>query len=396
MKTIDLLVTGATGFVGRRFCQYLIDQRYHQKINIVFSARNLKKLKSFFPNIEKTCPQISLIELDLLEEGNVSELVKKTKIVTNFAGPFDLFAEQVVRFCAEHGSHYIDITGEIQFARRMIEKYDKIARSSGATIVPFCGFDSIPSDLGVILSIKKLKEKFNTQVKSVDIIYSSKGGFNGGTIASAINIANKLNPIELLNNNFLIPEKNSEITHPRKVRFIKEKDLWVTPFFMEPVNNKVIYRSKHLFQNNQSAYEYDENFNYQESMAITKNFSKFSSLFANKTINTFEYLCSKKWGQKVITRLAPAPGEGPSEAMIADGFFKAKVIARDSKNQHVEIDIIGKGDPGNKCTANLMLSCLDILIEEKNLPKGLQTPASAFGLKLVNTMSLHEFSFKGI
>ena len=210
------------------------------------------------------------------------------------------------------------------------------------------------------------------------------------------NISNQLTPIELLDNNYLIPNEESDITAVKKIRYIKENKSWVSPFFMEPINKKVVYRSKHLLESNGSPYQYDEHFTYQESMSISNKGSKLSSYLTGTALNTFEYLFSKKWGQKVISTFAPAPGEGPSETQINKGHFDVHIIAKDNQDQSVELNIIGHGDPSNKCTANLMLSCLDILIQKEPTPAGFQTPASAFGPSLVDKMNQHNFSFKGI
>ena len=57
----------------------------------------------------------------------------------------------LVGACAAAGTHYADLTGEVLFVRRSIDALRRPARATGARIVHSCGFDSMPSDLGVLL-----------------------------------------------------------------------------------------------------------------------------------------------------------------------------------------------------------------------------------------------------
>jgi short subunit dehydrogenase-like uncharacterized protein len=52
-------------------------------------------------------------------------------------------------------TNYCDITGETQWIRRIIDKYHSIAKEKHIKIVNSCGFDSVPSDMGVYLFSKK-------------------------------------------------------------------------------------------------------------------------------------------------------------------------------------------------------------------------------------------------
>lgn len=122
-------------------------------------------------------------------------MVQTTKTVITTTGPFDRYGSDLVKFCAgicfftipftkdfiENGTNYADITGETDWVRKMIDRYDDIARESGARIVSFCGHDCIPWDLIVLECASALKKKGEklTEIKLFDEILA---GPSGGTL----------------------------------------------------------------------------------------------------------------------------------------------------------------------------------------------------------------------
>ena len=86
--------------------------------------------------------------------------------------------------------------------------------------------------------------------------------------------------------------------------------------------------------------------------------------------------------RKVLDRLLPDPGEGPSEQAREKGFFKIDVHARTSSGAHVICRIDAPGDPGYKATAVMLgESALALALDEERLPAmaGVLTPATAMG-----------------
>ncbi len=61
-----------------------------------------------------------------------------------------------------HGTHYCDITGEVDWVREMIDQFDDVAKVSGARIVSLCGHDCVPWDLTVLQCANHLKKKGDT------------------------------------------------------------------------------------------------------------------------------------------------------------------------------------------------------------------------------------------
>ena len=382
-----LLVIGATGFVGRRFCQQLIDQKYQDRFDITFTARNEQKFHSLFPDFQNQ--SIRFETLDNYDKKEVEKVIAGKFVVCNFAGPFAKFAPNVVEACANHGVHYLDITGEINFAKEMILKHQEKAIETGACIVPFAGFDSVPSDLAVYISLKKINEK-NELLQSVHTIYKAKGGINGGTIASALNISSSLTKEDLFNLHYLCPKERPFfpplLESPRK----NSSGQHVAPFFMEPINNKVVYRTKSL--SNHTGYA--KNFIYLESMYVSKKFSFITSNMAKASLLATNYLMSTPKLTPLIKPLLPAPGQGPSEDQIKNGFFQTEVNATSDKGTKISFYIEGVGDPGNQMTVNLVLLCLESLSKKSSHTAGFQTPVTAFGDDLIEFANLFNLKIK--
>ena len=92
-----------------------------------------------------------------------------------------------IRSCAQAGTHYSDLTGEVLFVRDSVESLHDLASSSGARIVHSCGYDSVPSDLGVLLLHDKAATEGAGELTDTVLKASMKGGLSGGTIDSARN-----------------------------------------------------------------------------------------------------------------------------------------------------------------------------------------------------------------
>jgi short subunit dehydrogenase-like uncharacterized protein len=58
-----------------------------------------------------------------------------------------MYGEHVFRACAENGTHYLDCTGEAPWVYKMIKKYEKAAKTTGAIMIPQIGIESAPSDM---------------------------------------------------------------------------------------------------------------------------------------------------------------------------------------------------------------------------------------------------------
>jgi short subunit dehydrogenase-like uncharacterized protein len=146
----DLIVFGATSFVGQILTRYLFAQfGAHDGLRWALAGRSEQKLQRLRSSLGPKGARLPLVVADAADADALGALCGQTRVVVSTVGPYALYGEPLVKACAETGTDYCDLTGEVHWIRRMIHAHEKAARKSGARIVHSCGFDSIPSDLGV-------------------------------------------------------------------------------------------------------------------------------------------------------------------------------------------------------------------------------------------------------
>ncbi len=80
--------------------------------------------------------------------------------------------------------------------REIASRYHESAAANGTCIVPACGFDSIPSDLGVWLMARHVRETLGAECAEVRSYFQFDAGLNGGTVASLLNMLESRRPAE--------------------------------------------------------------------------------------------------------------------------------------------------------------------------------------------------------
>lgn len=97
-------------------------------------------------------------------------MVKKTKLLISTIGPYSVHGEFAFKACAENGTHYLDVTGELPWVARMIHKYEDTAKKSGSIMIPQIGVESAPADLVTYSLARFIKQEFQAKVK--DVVFS--------------------------------------------------------------------------------------------------------------------------------------------------------------------------------------------------------------------------------
>lgn len=383
-KNFDLVIYGATGFTGRLAAQYLMTERCRD-LRVAIAGRDEKKLKA----IQQSCaikPEILIA--DSSQPESIKNMVKQTRVILNFAGPFSLYGEPVVAACAEYGVHYLDITGETPFIHDMIIRYQDAALASGACLIPFSGFDSIPADLTVYLALKTAR----MPIKALCLYYQIKGGFNGGTLASALYMAEHADKKILRNPNSLILDSSwprppsSSSLKPQYEPLLKR---WTAPFFMNAINRAVVRRSAWLRKDAHP-------FQYQERIVMSKRFGYIKAWLTIVMLAGFQFLSNCSFGRNLLKRIGPKPGEGPSKEVCQQGFFRGRLVGRSQNTAPLMISMEREGDPGNEITVALACESALLAVENAFLSqrKGFLTPTTAFGEHLVKRLEKAGFKFK--
>lgn len=388
-RSYDVVLYGATGFVGRQTVAYFANYKTLPKgFKWAVAGRTERKLKEVLEQCGVSDAGVLVAEAHNADAMDV--LARSAKVVLSTAGPFALYGSTLVDACVRHGTHYVDITGETPWVRGLIDRHHVQAQSTGAKIIPMCGFDSIPSDLSAFLAQEAMQKKFSEPCVSVKTAFSVRGGFNGGTLASALNMVSEgkagiaADPF-LLNPPGTLPDVISSHTDVIFPRRDSDFSAWLGPFFMAIANTRVVRRSAALLG-------YGKDFSYQEFMRFGRGPVAASASAVVSAGSFFTPLALKSGAVlSLVNKLVPPPGSGPSEKSMNNGSFRCQWVGKSASGHVVRGLVADKGDPGNRATTKMVCeAALALALQVKDLPGGsmggILTPASGLGQVLVDRL----------
>lgn len=397
-KSFDIVVFGATSFVGQILCRYLME-RYGVggEVNWAIAGRSEPKLVTFKADLGPGATDLPIITADAGDEVSLKAMCDQTRTVVSTVGPYALYGEPLVKVCVNEGVDYCDLTGEVQWISQMIQRYEARAKETGARIVHCCGFDSIPSDLGVFFLQQQAQAQFGEACPTVKMrVRAAKGEFSGGTVASMVNVAREAasNPAlrkELANPYSLCP---SDFRPARRQHTVKAAEFdddfgaWTAPFVMGAINTRVVHRSNAL----QHA-AYGKEFGYDEAMLTGKGLKgRAAALGIAVGMGGFLVATTIKPARWALERFVlPKPGEGPSPKAQEEGFFDLRFVGISTNGELIRTKVTGDRDPGYGSTGKMLgeaAMCLAFDIDkEARQPGGFWTPASLFGQKAIDRLT---------
>jgi short subunit dehydrogenase-like uncharacterized protein len=401
----DVVVYGASSFVGQIIVRYML-QRFpvgkRSGLKWAIAGRSASKLSAV--QIEYGAEKIPMLLADAEDEPALRDLMAQTKVVLSTVGPYADYGETLVKVVAEMGKSYVDLTGEPQFVSRMLQRYGEIAANSGARIVHCCGFDSVPSDLGVWYLQSCAREQFGQECTDVKLrVRALKGGMSGGTAASLLNVIKQAAQDQALRRELadpysLCPKSAARVRQrtPRGATYDRQFKSWTAPFIMAAINTRVVLRShalKHLTTTTKRTKPTAPApaLKYEEAMLTGRGIAgRIKALGLAIGIAGFGLAAVLPPSRMVLNRLLPAPGEGPSEAEQHAGFYIMRLLGTTVDGQTVSIEVRGDQDPGYGSTAKIISEAAACLALDK-LPDltGFHTPASLLGGALLKRLQAH-------
>ena len=171
-RDFDLTLYGATGFTGRQTVSYVMDHAI-PGLRWAIAGRNERKLATLMEDLGLP-GDVGLIQAETRDQAAIDRMTRRTRVLLNTAGPFALHGEPVVASCVRNLTDYVDITGETTWVRDMIDRYHEMASSHGVKIVPFCGFDSVPSDLGALVVVHAFR-RLGQACREVKAFFTTSG-----------------------------------------------------------------------------------------------------------------------------------------------------------------------------------------------------------------------------
>lgn len=386
-RPYDVVLYGATGFVGRQTVAYFA--AHAQGVRWALAGRSAGKLEKVRQVCGPGASSAGIIVADAADRKALDALAAQASVVLSTAGPFALYGSELVAACVGQRTHYVDITGETPWVRGLIERHHAQAARDGTRIIPCCGFDSVPSDLGAWLVAEAIWQQHGEPCVSVKACHSMRGGLNGGTLASALN-AVETGQDRLLADPFLlnpagtVPRDIAQHADPIAPHRDADFNAWVGPFVMGPVNTRVVRRTAALLgERGDQAYGTD--FSYQEYMRFGRGpLGAAAAVGISIGMGAGQVAIHFKPVRAMARAVAVAPGEGPSERTMDGGSFRCELIGRSASGKVMRGRVAGDGDPGNRATTKFVCeAALALALQLPSLPGGrgggVLTPASGLG-----------------
>ena len=390
-KEFDIIILGATGFTGRLVAEYLF-KKYgvNDSIKWAMGGRNQTKLEQV--RAEVADESVPLVVADSMDEASLNAMLKRTKVMCTTVGPYAKYGSKLVAACVANKVDYCDLTGEVQWIRQMIDANHEAAKANGTKIVHTCGFDSIPSDMGVYFTQKAAKAKTGLPSNQIKMrVKAFKGEMSGGTVASLNNVLEEAQKDKsiyeiLLNPYGLNPE--GERSGPDKkdlqsVVYDKPIKSWIYPFVMASINTKVVRRSNALMD-----YAYGKDFLYDEAVMSGDGIGgRFKGLASAATMGIVMMAKPGSLLKKGVDMVLPKPGEGPNKEKRENGFYNLRFYATLDDNSTLVTKVTGDMDPGYGSTSKMLAESAFCLAKD-NLPAigGALTPSTAMGDALLKRL----------
>jgi short subunit dehydrogenase-like uncharacterized protein len=367
----DIVVFGATGFVGRLVADYLAGHA-PQHVTIALAGRSERKLEQVRAQLGARASAWPLIVADSADAAALQRMAAQARVVASTVGPYRTDGLKLVDACIAEGTHYIDLTGEILFTHASLTRHDE-AKRNAVRIVHSCGFDSIPSDLGVFLLHEHVGDLGDTTL----VVAALKGGPSGGTLASMKGQIDEATADKAARRIVFDPYSLGGSGPPTRdvAKVARHKQLgWIGPFVMATYNTRIVRRSHSILG-------YGPAFTYRE---VSRYKDPFTALGVTAGLGALATGLAFPPTRKLLDKVLPDPGEGPGEDARRSGFFRMEIHANGHK-----ATVAAKGDPGYAATAVMMgESALTLALDHDRLPPhtGVLTPATALGTPLVERL----------
>ncbi|MFJ9543640.1 saccharopine dehydrogenase family protein [Streptomyces sp. NPDC101225] len=379
-RPYDIVLFGATGFVGELTAEYLAA---HAPDGLRWavagrSASKLERLRERLPGGGK----IGVLRADVSDPDALRELAGQARVLATTVGPYITYGEDLVAACADSGTDYLDLCGEPEFVDLTYVRHDARARETGARLVHACGYDSVPHDLGAYFTVKQLPEGVPL---TVDGYVTADATFSGGTFASALGQFARVRPM-------LAAERDRRRHEPRLVgrraaaptaapKFAKEVGAWALP--LPTIDPQIVHRSAKALE------RYGPDFRYRHYAAVRRLPVALAGVAAVGGLFTAAQLPpARRW---LSDRLRP--GEGPDADKRAKSWFKVRFVG-EGGGRRVFTEVAG-GDPGYGETAKMFAeSALSLAFDDLPPTAGQVTTAAAMGDALTDRLRAAGITFR--
>jgi short subunit dehydrogenase-like uncharacterized protein len=390
-RDLDVVVFGATGFAGRLVAGYLAGHA-PGSVRIGLAGRSGRRLADVRAQLGASASAWPLLVADSADPVSLAALARAARVVVTTVGPYRAQGLALVQACAEAGTDYADLTGEVLFIRDSIDRCHDVAAAAGARIVHCCGFDSIPSDLGVLgLHLAARADDAGHLQDTTLVVTALRGGVSGGTLASMMGqqaeVRASAQRRRVADDAYaLSPDRAAEpdLGDERDLdwaRYDGGLRMWTGPFAMAGINTRVVRRSNAL-----QDWAYGRRFRYREVTGFGAGpAAPLLAATVSAALKAAGAGLAFAPSRTLLSRLLPAPGQGPGEKTRRTGFFRIQIHTRTSAGARYLARIEAQGDPGYAATSVMLgETALCLALDRDQLPgrAGVLTPATAMGAAL--------------
>jgi short subunit dehydrogenase-like uncharacterized protein len=394
-RDLDVVVFGATGFVGRLVAGYLAG---HAPVGarIGLAGRSAERLAGLRAQLGQAASKWPLLVADSADAASVASLARAASVVATTVGPYRRHGLPLAEACASAGTDYADLSGEVLFIRESIDRCHDVAAGTGARIVHCCGFDSIPSDLGVLSLHHAARADGTGDLQDTTLVVRAMaGGVSGGTLASGLaqwdEVQASAELRKVVDDPYaLSPDRAAEpdLGDEQDLKWIRHEDdlgIWAGPFLMAGINTRIVRRSNAL-----QGWAYGRRFRYREVTGFgTGPVAPLQAAAVSSALIALSAGLAFGPSRALAGRLLPAPGQGPGERARRAGRFRIDIHARTSAGVRYVSTVAARGDPGYAATSVMLgESALCLALDRDRLPGvvGVLTPATAMGGALADRL----------
>jgi len=390
-RELDIVVFGATGFAGRLVAGYLAGHA-PGGLRIGLAGRSERRLTDARAGLGAPASAWPLLVADSADPVSLGVLARAARVVVSTVGPYRTQGLALVEACAAVGTDYADLTGEVLFIRDSIDRCHDVAAGTGARIVHCCGFDSVPSDLGVqVLHQAARADDAGDLLDTTLAVTALRGGISGGTLASMMGQLDDMrasaerrrvagDPYALSPDRAAEPDLGDE-RDLDWARYDGDLRMWVGPWAMAGINTRVVRRSNAL-----QAWAYGRRFRYREVTGFGASpAAPVLAVTASAATKAAEAGLAFGPSRALLSQLLPAPGQGPGERTRRTGCFRLQIHTRTSAGARYLGTVGAHGDPGYAATSVMLgETALCLALDRDHLPDraGVLTPATAMGAAL--------------
>jgi short subunit dehydrogenase-like uncharacterized protein len=394
-RELDVVVFGATGFVGRLVAGYLADHA-PDGVRIGLAGRSAQRLADIRARLGAAASAWPLLVADSADPASVAALARAARVVATTVGPYRRQGLRLVEACSSAGTDYADLSGEVLFIRESIDRCHDVAAGTGTRIVHCCGFDSVPSDLGVLLLHQAARMDGTGDLAGTTLVVTAlRGGISAGTLASGMGqwdeAAASAERRRMVQDPYaLSPDRAAEpdLGDERDLDWVSyDSDLgrWVGPFLMAGLNTRVVRRSNAL-----QDWAYGRRFRYREVTGFGT--GPAAAVRGRRAQHRAEGCRGRARVRALQGAARPAPAStrrGPWRKTRRRGLFRLQIHTRTSAGVRYLAKIEARGDPGYAATSVMLgESALCLALDRDRLPDrtGVLTPATAMGAALADRL----------